>query len=67
VELELTFFLQESAAAWSADDDAHEDKSEIDDQLNCVRFALCCHLFCRYHHSKIVTVTRGADLRTCAL
>jgi hypothetical protein len=28
---------QESAAAWNADDDAHEDKSEIDEQLNCVR------------------------------
>ncbi len=29
---------QESTAAWNADDDAHEDKSEIDEQLNCVRY-----------------------------
>ena len=32
--------VQASAAAWSADDDAHEDKSEIDEQLNCVRCAV---------------------------
>ena len=35
----MTCVLQASAAAWSADDDAHEDKSEIDEQLTCVRAA----------------------------
>ena len=44
---------QESAASWSADDDAHEDRSEIDDQLNCVCFTLstgtCLYLFSSYH------------------
>jgi hypothetical protein len=44
---------QESAASWSADDDAHEDRSEIDDQLNCVWFTLstgtCLYLFSSYH------------------
>jgi hypothetical protein len=34
---------QESAAAWNADDDAHEDKSEIDEQLNCVRHTNSLH------------------------